>query len=93
MFCDIPRNVWRHSPEYNILPILHVPHIPFPVPVFLVLYIAQLLVQKVYLFRLQKEELSIHIKIYYAYTSTCSAVLHLDEGGITYYVTLTLPSR
>ena len=37
MFYDIPRNVWRHSPEYNIPPI---PRIPFPVPVFLFLYIA-----------------------------------------------------
>ena len=40
IFGDIPRNVWRHSPEYNILPIPRVPRIPFPVPVFLVLYIA-----------------------------------------------------
>ena len=40
MFYDIPRNVWRHSPEYNILPIPRVPRIPFPVPVFLFLYIA-----------------------------------------------------
>ena len=40
MFEDIPRNVWRHSPEYNIPPIPRVPRIPFPVPVFLVLYIA-----------------------------------------------------
>ena len=57
------------------------------------IFLPQLLIQKVYLFRLQNEELSIHIKIYYAFTSTFSAVLHLDEGGITYYVTLTLPSR
>ena len=40
MFADIPRNIWRHSPEYNIPPIPRVPRIPFPVPVFLVLYIA-----------------------------------------------------
>ena len=40
MFSNIPRNVWRHSPEYNIPPIPRVPRIPFPVPVFLVLYIA-----------------------------------------------------
>ena len=40
MFEDIPRNVWQHSLEYNISPIPHVPRIPFPVPVFLVLYIA-----------------------------------------------------
>ena len=40
MFDDIPRNVGRHSPEYNIPPIPRVPHIPFPVPVFLVLYLA-----------------------------------------------------
>ena len=40
MFGDIPRNVWRHSSEYNIPPIPRVPRIPFPVPVFLVLYIA-----------------------------------------------------
>ena len=40
MFGDIPWNVWRHSPEYNIPPIPRVPRIPFPVPVFLVLYIA-----------------------------------------------------
>ena len=57
------------------------------------IFFPQLLIQKVYLFRLQNEELSIHMKIYYAFTSTCSAVLYLDEGGITYYVTLTLPSR
>ena len=57
------------------------------------IFLPQLLIQKVYLFRLQNEELSIHIKIYYAFTSTFSAVLHLDEGGITYYVTLTLSSR
>ena len=37
MFGDIPRKVWRYSPEYNIPPI---PRVPFPVPVFLVLYIA-----------------------------------------------------
>ena len=42
MFEDIPRNVWRHSPEYNIPPISRVPRIPFPVPVFLVLYIVHL---------------------------------------------------
>ena len=59
----------------------------------LYIFLSQLLIQKVQLFRLQNEELSIHIKIYYAFTSTCSAVLYLDEGGITYYVTLTLPSR
>ena len=40
MFGDIPWNVWRHSPEYNIPPIPLVPRIPFPVPVLLVLYIA-----------------------------------------------------
>ena len=40
MFVDIPQNVWRHSPEYNIPPIPRVPRISFPVPVFLVLYIA-----------------------------------------------------
>ena len=40
MFDDIPRNVGRHSPEYNIPPIPRVPRIPFPVPVFLVLYLA-----------------------------------------------------
>ena len=38
MFYDIPRNVWRHSLEYNIPPIPRVPRIPFPVPVFLFLY-------------------------------------------------------
>ena len=42
VFGDIPRNVWEHSPEYNIPPIPRVPRIPFPVPVFLVLYIAHL---------------------------------------------------
>ena len=57
------------------------------------IFLPQLLIQKVYLFCLQNEELSIHMKIYYAFTSTCSAVLYSDEGGITYYVTLTLPSR
>ena len=51
-------------------------------------FFPQLLMQKVYLFCLQNEELSIYIKIYYAFTSTCSGVLYLDEGGITYYVTL-----
>ena len=40
MFEDIPRNVWRHSPEYNIPLIPRVPRIPFPIPVFLFLYIA-----------------------------------------------------
>ena len=35
IFGYIPRNVWRHSWEYNI-PLFPV----FPVPVFLVLYIA-----------------------------------------------------
>ena len=40
MFEDIPRNVWRHSPEYNIPPVPRVHCILFPVPVFLVLYIA-----------------------------------------------------
>ena len=34
MFEDTPQDVWRHSPEYDIP---HVPRIPFPVPVFLVL--------------------------------------------------------
>ena len=29
-----------HSPEYNIPPIPRVPRIPFPIPVFLILYIA-----------------------------------------------------
>ena len=52
------------------------------------IFLPQLYIQKVYLFRLQNEELSIHIKFYYVFT-----VLYLDEGGITYYVTLTLPSR
>ena len=41
MFGDIPRNFLGHSPEYNIPPISRVPSIPFPVPVFMVLYIAQ----------------------------------------------------
>ena len=40
MFEDIPRNIWRHSPEYNITPIPCIPRIPFLVPVFLVSYIA-----------------------------------------------------
>ena len=40
MFEGIPRNVWPHSPKYSIPPIPRVPRIPFPVPVFLVLYIA-----------------------------------------------------
>ena len=40
MFGDIPQNVWRHSSEYNIPPIPRVPRIPFPVPVFLVLYMS-----------------------------------------------------
>ena len=42
IFGDIPRNVWRHSWEYNIPHIPSVPRIPFPVPVFLVWYIANL---------------------------------------------------
>ena len=45
MFGDIPRNVWGHSPEclaeYNIPPIPHVPHILFPIPIFLFLYTAR----------------------------------------------------
>ena len=40
MFSTIPRNVWRHSVEYKIPSIPYVLRIPFPVPVFLVLYIA-----------------------------------------------------
>ena len=40
MFGDIPRNTWRHSPEYNIPPIPRFPLIPFPVTVFLIIYIA-----------------------------------------------------
>ena len=40
MFGNISRNVWRHSPEYNIPSIPSVSCIPFPVPVFLFLYIA-----------------------------------------------------
>ena len=40
IFGDIPRNVWRHSSEYIIPPIPRIPCILFPVPVFLVLYIA-----------------------------------------------------
>ena len=42
MLSNIPQNVWRHSPEYNIppLPIPRLPGIPFSVPVFLVLYIS-----------------------------------------------------
>ena len=43
MFEDIPRNVWRHSPEYNIPPIPRVPRILFPVPVFLFLYITNIM--------------------------------------------------
>ena len=42
MFEGIPRNVWSHSPEYNIPPISRVSRIPFPVPVFLFLYIAKI---------------------------------------------------
>ena len=30
MFGDIPRNIWRQSPEYNIPPITRVSRIPFP---------------------------------------------------------------
>ena len=40
MFGDIPWSIWWHSLEYNIPPIPCVPCILFPVPVFLVLYIA-----------------------------------------------------
>ena len=39
MFGDIPLDVSRHSPEYNIPPIPRAPHIPFPVLVLVVLYI------------------------------------------------------
>ena len=46
IFEDIPGNVWRHSPEYNISPIRRVPPIPFPVPVFLVLYIASIILSQ-----------------------------------------------
>ena len=46
MFGDIPQNVSRHSPEYSISPIPCVLRIPFPVPVFLVLYTAQNIEQK-----------------------------------------------
>ena len=41
MFSDILLNVWRYSPEYNTSPSSRVPNISFPVPVFLVLYIAK----------------------------------------------------
>ena len=43
MFGDIPWNLWGHSAKYYIsTPLIsRVPHIPFPVPVFLFLYIAQ----------------------------------------------------
>ena len=44
MFGDIPRNVWWHCPEYKIPPIPRGPRIPFPAPVFLFLYIAQILI-------------------------------------------------
>ena len=48
MFGNIPQNAWRYSPEclatfpgiYHS-PIPQIPRIQFPVPVFLVLYIAQ----------------------------------------------------
>ena len=40
MFEDIPGNVWQHILECNIFPIPHVSRIPFPVPVFQVLYTA-----------------------------------------------------
>ena len=42
MLEKIPRNIWQHFPEYNIPLIPRVPRILFPVPVFLVLYIALL---------------------------------------------------
>ena len=41
MFGNIPRNVWLLSPEYSIPPIPCVHRISFPIPVFLVLYIAE----------------------------------------------------
>ena len=41
MFGDILLNVWRYSPEYNTPLSSRVPNISFPVPVFLVLYIAE----------------------------------------------------
>ena len=40
IFEYIQRNVWRHSTEYNIPHHSPRPSHPFPVPVFLVLYIA-----------------------------------------------------
>ena len=44
---NIPRNVWRHSPKYKVRPIPRAPRIPFPVPVFLVLYIALLFIEMI----------------------------------------------
>ena len=40
MLEDFIQNVWRHSVEYKIRPIPRITHIPFPVPVILVTYIA-----------------------------------------------------
>ena len=56
-------------------------------------FLQQLLIEEIYLFSFQNEELSVHIKIYYAFTLIYSAILYFDEGGINYYVTLKLPSR
>ena len=41
MFGNTPQNFWRESTEYNIPPIPRVPHILFPVPIFLVFYIVK----------------------------------------------------
>ena len=50
-------------------------------------FLPQLLIQKVYVFRLQTEELLIHIKIHYPFSLT---VLYLDERGATHNVIFKL---
>ena len=44
-------------------------------------FLPQLLIQKVYLFRLQNKELSTHIKTDYAFTSTCCGTLFRWRRG------------
>ena len=72
MFGDIPQNVWWHSPEYNILLIPHVPRIPLPVPVFLVLYIADL----VSIVVSNKEPMKIILLTYFEIESTVMCILY-----------------
>ena len=60
IFGNIPQNFWRESPEYNIPPIPRVPHILFPVPIFLVFYIV-----KTYMWNKTEETMFPHIALFY----------------------------